>query len=179
MLSWDRQLGEILQKSNLTTEEKARYMDDIRIWMRSVRLGWRWNGEELVFTKAWQEEERMNGMTGLEKTLEIIHAIMNSICNFLKLTMESVLDFDGVLPTLDLIIWVGDDDKILYKFYQKPMCSNMVLQRGSAKPENMKVASLNQEMIRRMINTSEDLDIGERVNVVDEYAQKLINSDWI
>ena len=99
MLSWDRQLGEILQNSNLTTEEKATYMDEIRIWMRSVRLGWRWNGEELVFTKAWQEEERRNGMTGLEKTLEIIKAIMNSICNFLKLTMESVMDFDGVLPT--------------------------------------------------------------------------------
>ena len=75
--------------------------------MRSVRLGWRWNGEELVFTKAWQEEECRNGMTGLEKTLEIIQAIMNSICNFLKLTMESVMDFNGVLPTLDLIIWVG------------------------------------------------------------------------
>ena len=35
MLWWDRQLGEILQKSNLTTEEKARYMDDIRLWMIS------------------------------------------------------------------------------------------------------------------------------------------------
>ena len=99
MLWWDRQLGEILQKSNLTTEEKARCMDDIMIWMRSVRLGWRWNGEELVFTKAWQEEERMNGMTGLGKTLEIIQAIMNGICNFFKLTIESVMDFDGVLPT--------------------------------------------------------------------------------
>ena len=45
-------------------------------------------------------------------------------------------------------------------------------------PKNIKVASLNQEMIRRMIKTSEDLEIGERVNVVDEYAQKLINSGF-
>ena len=81
------------------------------------------------------------------------------------------MDFNGVLPTLDLIIWVGDDNKILYKFYQKPMCSNMVLQRGSAMPENMKVASLNQEMIRRMINTYEDLDIGERINVAEVCPQ--------
>ena len=42
----------------------------------------------------------------------------------------------------------------------------------------MKVASLNQEMIRRMINTSEDLEVSERVVVVDEYAQKLINSGF-
>ena len=95
MLWWDRQLMEILQISNLTTEEKARYMDNIRLWMRSIRLGWRWVGEELVFAKAWEVEERMNGMTGLEKTLEIIQSIMNNICNFLKLTMESVMDFEG------------------------------------------------------------------------------------
>ena len=54
----------------------------------------------------------------------------------------------------------------------------MVLQRGSAMPENMKVASLNQEVIRRMMNTSEDLDISVRTEVVDEYAQKLFNSGF-
>ena len=47
-----------------------------------------------------------------------------------------------------------------------------------AMPENMKVASLNQEMIRRMINTSEDLDTGERTIVVDDHAQKHISSGF-
>ena len=55
------------------------------------------------------------------------------------------------------------------------MCSDMVLQRGSAMPKNMKVASLNQEMIRRMVNTFEDLEVEDRIQVVDEYAQQLIN----
>ena len=104
--------------------------------------------------------------------------VMNSICDFLTLTMESVDDFHGVLPTLDLSIWVRDDNKTMYKFFQKPMASNMVLQRCSAMPENMRVASLTQEMIRRMLNTSEDLDDSARVEVVDEYAQKLINSGY-
>jgi hypothetical protein len=146
-------------------------MNDIRLWMRSVRLGWRWNGEELIFYKDWQTEERMKGMTELEKTLEVIQAIMNSICSFLKLTMETVLDFEGVLPTLDLVIWVGDNNKVLYRHYQKPMASNMVLQRGSAMPENMKVASLNQEVIRRMMNTSEELDISVKTEVADEVVR--------
>ena len=48
-----------------------------------------------MFAKAWQVEERINGMPGLEKTLEIIQSIMNNICNFLKLTMESVMDCEG------------------------------------------------------------------------------------
>ena len=41
-------------------------------------------------------------------------------------------------------------------------------------PQNMKVASFNQ----KMINTSEDLEVSERVQVVDDYAQKLINSGF-
>ena len=45
-------------------------------------------------------------------------------------------------------------------------------------PENMLVSSLNQEMTRRMMNTSELLDIDRRVRVVNDYAQKLINSGF-
>ena len=48
------------------------------------------------------------------------------------------------------------------------MCSDMVLQRDSAMPENM-------EMIRRMINTFEDLEVEDRIRVVDEYAEQLIS----
>ena len=35
---------------------------------------------------------------------------------------------------------------------------------------------MNQEMIRRMTNTSELVDVKIRIEIVDEYAQKLINS---
>ena len=104
-------------------------------------------------------------MTGLKKTLEGMRDMMNYICNFLTLTMESVLDFDGKLPTLDLIIWVREDNKTMFMFYSKPMASNMVLQRSSAMPENMKISTLNQEVIRRMANTSEDLEDSIRLEV--------------
>ena len=117
-----------------------------------------------MFSMEWRLEEKTAGMTGLEKTVQIMEGMMNSICSFLKLTMESCLDFDGVLPTLDLIIWVRkEDNKTLYSFYSKPMASSKVLQSDGAMPENMKVTPLNQEMIRRMLNTSEELDIEERI----------------
>ena len=45
-------------------------------------------------------------------------------------------------------------------------------------PENTRMATLNQEMIRRMINTSELVDHGTRLNVIDDYARKLINSEY-
>ena len=74
MLWWDKQLQEIMTKSNLTTEERARYMDDIRLWMWSIRLGWRWQEDELVFSQTWRVEEQQKGMSGLEKTLEVVQA---------------------------------------------------------------------------------------------------------
>ena len=46
----------------------------------------------------------------------------------------------------------------------------MVIQPRSAMPENMRVATLSQEVIRRMMNTSEQLDISDRNKVVDNYA---------
>ena len=117
-------------------------------------------------------------MTSLRKTLEIMEGMMNSICDWLNFTMESVDDFEGKLPTLDLSIWIREDNIILYIFFQKPMASSMVIQKRSAMPENMRVATLNQEMIRRMLNTSERLEIKWRTDVVDDYAGKLVNSGY-
>ena len=89
-------------------------MDDIRLWMYSVRLGWRWVDGGLKYSTEWRTEERMAGMTGLQKTVEVIKHMMNSICDFLVLTMESGDDFPGGrLPTLDLNIWVGDQVHLL------------------------------------------------------------------
>ena len=66
----------------------------------------------------------------------------------------------------------------MFLFYSKPMSSNPVLQRKSAMPENMKMASLNQEVIRRMLNTSKDLDDARRMTVVDNFAKKIRKSGY-
>ena len=52
--------------------------------------------------------------------------------------METEVDFNGVLPTMDLSIWVREDNKTMYMFFSKPMASIMVLQSRSAMPENMR-----------------------------------------
>ena len=58
------------------------------------------------------------------------------------------------------------------------MASSKVIQIDSAMPQNMKITTLNQEVIRRMMNTSEELSINERLKVVDEYARKVVNSGY-
>ena len=178
MLWWDEKFMSLVASNNMTTQEEVRYMDDIRVWLESLRLGWRWDNAKLRFCTDWRDEERARGMTGLQKTMEVLEGMMNSICDWLNFTMESVDDFGGMLPTLDLNIWVKEDNMVVYVFYQKPMANSMVIQRRAAMPENMRVATLNQEVIRRMLNTSERLDISYRIEVVDNYALKLANSGY-
>ena len=55
------------------------------------------------------------------------------------------------LPTLDTEIWV-EEGIIMYAFYEKPQCPNKVLQRDTALSDSMIFASLNQEVVRRMLN---------------------------
>ena len=58
------------------------------------------------------------------------------------------------------------------------MISPMVLHKRSAMPEGVRRATLNQELIRIMVNTSELVDKPKRLDIVDNYAQKLINSEY-
>ncbi len=72
-----------------------------------------------------------------------LEAIMNSICSWLRLTLEHEDMFGGVLPTLDLVIWVDEYNNTIYSFYEKPMVSPMVLHKRSAMPEGIRSATLN------------------------------------
>jgi hypothetical protein len=104
MMWWDDKLIEALEDMNIKMIARARYMDDIRIWLHGVRLGWRLVNGKLMFRKEWRQEESQSGMTGLQKTTEILKGIMNGICGWLNLTMETEEMFGGLLPTLDLEI---------------------------------------------------------------------------
>ena len=91
--------------------------------------------------------------------------------------MESCQDFmDERLPTLDLNIWVDAENNTLWSFYSKPMSCNYVIQRESAMPKkNIKITTLNQEVIRRMVNTSEMVDEETKIRIFHDFAQKMVN----
>ena len=48
----------------------------------------------------------------------------------------------------------------------------------SAMGENIKSQILSQDLIRRLLNTSEDLSKEYREHVVDEYGKKILNSGY-
>ena len=149
---------------NLKTVSGARYMDNIRVWLHAIRLGWRIVDGVLKYKKAWREEERDNGVTWLQKMTQILKEVMNGIFGWLSLTMETEEMFGGWLPTLDLEIRILDDNRVLYQYFEKSMIPNMVLHRRSAMPGATRRATLNLELVRRMVNTSEMVGNEKRVD---------------
>ena len=67
---------------------------------------------------------------------------------------------------------------ILYTFFEKPTNSNQMLHRQTALSENTKMATINSEILRRMLDVSELLPIQERIIVLDKVPQKLCNSGY-
>ena len=74
---------EVVRQLDVKIIGSARYMDDVRVWLRSIRLGWKWQEGKLFYKSAWRLEEEKAGMTSLQKTSRVLEGMMNSICSWL------------------------------------------------------------------------------------------------
>ena len=54
---FDQRLAEVMKREKLEVRMGMRYMDDIRILMKAIKEGWRWENGRLKFKKCWQQEE--------------------------------------------------------------------------------------------------------------------------
>merc|ERR1740123_672475 len=107
----------------------------------------------MKFRSRWEQED--GELSAVERTSRALHGVMESIFDNLKFEMEHEEMFpENKLPTLDFKMWM-EDNRIMYSFYQKEVANKAVINKISALSENVKVASLTQNLIRRCKNTSE------------------------
>ena len=180
MGEWDVRLQKKLADNGMSMEEAARYVDDMRAIMKSINLGWRWEGKTMMYKEEWRKVEEEECITRTAKTAAVMRDIMNSLMAEISMTTETHEDFpDLTLPTLDTQVWMDSkEEKILYRYYEKPMSSKLVTAKQSAMGQNGKMASLSQELIRRMKNTNLDLDQSQCDKVIDDYSVKLVSSGY-
>ena len=156
-----------------------RYMDDTRIFLPPFKLGWRMVAGSLCYSRGWELEDAMKNQSGEQRTKEILLQIMNQVEDYLTFTAEIGEEFEGGwLPTLDMKLKVTNKNEIVFQQYEKEVSSKQTVQKNSAMGENTKFQILSQDMVRRLLNTSEALGAETREQVVDDYAQKLINSGY-
>ena len=176
MAFFDRALREVLMREHIKILISFRYVDDGRLGMKPISPGWRWTDGRLQFHKDKVNDDQK--VSPQKRTTLLINDILNSIVSYLKFTTEDCEDFDNhKLPTLDCELWV-ENHKIMYNFYEKPQVSNRLLLKSTALAGSSLKASLTQEGVRRLLNTS--LDVGDqvRVDILNKFAMKLINSGF-
>ena len=89
--------------------------------------------------------------------------ILRGIANRTMQGIEMEADFpsnnaDGKMPVLDLKVWMDEDDNIRHQHYEKAVSSRDVLHSQSAQSSSCKRNVHTQEVLRRMLNTSPELD---------------------
>jgi hypothetical protein len=177
MKVWDDKWLERLALLKVQIEEAMRYMDDGRTALYRFKCGWRWSMGKILYCKRWELEDKE--LSGLEITKRIVEGTMKGLEEYLVFTMETESDFEnGWLPTLDTELQVTADNMVLYRFYEKPTNPNTVLHMRTAMAEDSKIRSLSNEVIRRLLNTSEDVPDSVRCAILDTFAQKLYNSGY-
>ena len=175
MSRWDMKWKERLAMNNIQLETDARYVDDGRAILFSLRPGWRWIGSGLWFRADWEQEDKE--LSGLEITKRALYGSMQDLTGCLSFTVETSEDFpDGWLPTLDMKLRITSDNIIQYTFYEKPTSSRVCVQAKTALNQNCLIQSLTNEVIRRLQNISDTVPWAERIQVLDDLSQKLTNS---
>ena len=148
-----------------------RYIDDLRIFLHPISEGWIWGDT------GWEYTGMTDGRSATERTKQELAKSLNDVTDFIQFTTEGEEDFvDLFLPTLDFQTQVQESGTILYKFFSKPMANNITIQYGTGLAKNVIFSALRQELIRRMVNSSVELDWEERLSIVGDFVQLLINS---
>ena len=152
-------------------------MDDIRAFLGSLRMGWRWHEGRLAYTRTWEREDRESGLSASRRTANVLVGMMNSVFSFLNFTVELEEDFtDGKLPSLDIAIWVEAGRRVMYEHFEKTMASNLLVEAKSALSMEVKQATLSEEVARRLRNTSLRLDPGRRLEIIERACVKMKTS---
>ena len=79
---------------------------------------------------------------------------------------------------MDTCLRIENNNTVSYNYWENDTCSKMTVQQKSAMNENTKIQIVSQDMVRRLMNTKEELGASNRGAVVDMYAKKLLQSGY-
>ena len=159
---------------------------DLRYVLSCLPHGWRWSQEEkkFVYKEEWEKEDDLSGESNEKRMSTEVCKAMNSVYSFLNFTVETEEDFpNSRLPSLDTELFMEDvpgqkRQKINFSFFEKKMKTPFCILKDSAMAERSKISILSQDLIRRMLNTSETIPDSERVEIIDNYIDRLVVSGY-
>ena len=171
MINWCREFKQKLSDININPEILKVYIDDETIFTKSTPPGAKYINNQLIIDEDQLILDR--DVPADIRTARVFQSIANSICDFLQVTVDSPSQHEsGFMPVLDIAVKV-ENNKILYKFYKKPIASKKVILANSALPFNVKKASLTEGAIRRLRYTDRSLPWSVVTEILSEYSNEM------
>ena len=128
-----------------------RFKDDITIVTKSLEAGTKWQEGVLIVDpeKAINDAEKNEE----EITMEVIIDIADSMDDMIKFTVDYPGNHkSGKIPILNIQTSINkkEQNKIEFKFYEKPTKNQRIIMSDSAIPSQQKRTILTQECLRRL-----------------------------
>ena len=189
-----------LKYESLDVKALWKYVDDCVSILKKMRLGTRYLNDKLEWRESWEQEDKEQNVTEEANTLKQFASIASSMIKCLNFTHDAPeANENGRMPVLDTEMWLGKEPKIpgipkdmlqemdaleekkgspcrvvLYNFYKKTISNKIPNLESSASPIGQKMATVSQEITRRLKNTSLDLHQDEVENNLKNYMDELI-----
>ena len=178
-LDWDKRLFLKLENLKWPALMVKRYVDDLNSVLQAIKPGIRYNAVE---EKLELNEELVEVDQGKELD-EITMTVFGEIANSVDDVLEVEVDFpsnheDNFMPILDMKMQMAANNKIVYKFYKKPMTNKHTMMANSAVSDRVKRSTMTNDAVRRLLCCSENLDEQTRIGIMEDYARTLKRSGY-
>ena len=187
-----------------------KYVDDCLVALDTMAPGVRWSQVEqaMVWSEEDERADKSESRGNKVSTMTEFANMASGVVSCLRFTFDCPqMNAGGAMPVLDTQMWVGKEGRnsgipeailedrsliqtkvgilrsvVLYKFYRKPMANQVSNRNSSAIPEQQKVSTTAQEVLRRVKNTSRDLppEVVEEVlmTYMEELEARGYKEDW-
>ena len=180
MQDWKDNFNLVLKDSNIIELLSGLYVDDGRTLQRILEYGERYckDTKKILLDENAKIEDENIDRDRIELTKTEMLKAMNDVSADLEFTMELCSDFkDMKLPTLSFSLYATDSG-ISHTYFEKVMKNQTLIVHRSALGRNQVMNIMSNELIRRLEVTSSDLEIDDKISIVDKYTQQLINSEY-
>ena len=190
---WRLEMCRLMKENAMVEYLLEKYVDDCEVLTENLAPGTRWNGTALVTTEEAAAEDRAQHKPQDQITMDALGDMASSIVPGLKFTTDCCSkNADGKVPMLDFALWkVQEKDSastgpstgtpreaLRYTFYEKNMANPKVMDNSSAMPHKTKLASLAQEGVRCLSNTSREMELAHLCMILSRFMRKLQKSGY-
>ena len=179
MQDWGERYRELLVNASLRIALLNNYVDDVRQGCTLLKMGMRFNEDQMEFTWTLEaeiedkEKREIENESDNRRMARVCLPAMNSINEDLEFTAEVPEDFkDEKLPTLDFKTWPELDKTLNFVYFEKEMRTQFVIMKRSAISDHQSYQILSNELIRRLSNIDREKNSIEEQKTVIEHLTK-------